>query len=189
MLFPILCWVCLGLVFESFDHALEGAALRFTQPGFYHLHGYASADEADGETVYGKVYQILATDARRMDYFEGEPFLKVHEKAFRRYNGIEFYYYRTTRVVEGLKPTRGYLDYLLNASAGMDIVPETYIQQMQKTEILETFEPMRDPSIFVRNLSAWPDWLQPALVVYERWLQRFVEFTWHKSLIQWAIRH
>lgn len=176
-------------VFESFDHALEGAALRFTQPGFYHLHGYASADEADGETVYGKVYQILATDARRMDYFEGEPFLKVHEKAFRRYNGIEFYYYRTTRVVEGLKPTREYLDYLLNAYAGMDIVPEAYIQQMQKTEILETFEPMRDPSIFVRNLSVWPDWLQPALVIYERWLQRFVEFTWHKSLIQWAIRH
>lgn len=175
-------------VFDSFDHVLEGAALRFTQPGFYHQHGYASADDAAGEKVYGKVYQILATDARRMDYFEGEPFLRVHEKVTEWHGEIEYYYYRTTRIVDGLKPTREYLDYLLNAYASMDVVPQEYIEQIQTTEILETFEPMRNPSVFIRNLPAWPPWLHPTLIVYERWLQRFVEFTWHKSLVQWAIR-
>ena len=176
-------------VFDSFDHVLEEAALRFTQPGFYHRHGYASADAADGDVVYGKVYQILARDARRMDYFEGEPFLEVHEKVYRSAGDIEFYYYRTTRIVDGLKPTREYLDYLLNAYAGMDIVPREYIDEMAATEVLETFEPMRDPSVFVRDLQRWPAWLHPALIGYERNLQRFVEFTWHRSLVQWAIRY
>ena len=175
-------------VFGSFDHALENTALRFTQPGFYHQHGYASADQAEGEKVYGKVYEILATDARRMDYFEGEPFLRVHEKIIERHGDIEYYYYRTTRIVAGLKPTREYLDYLLNAYAEMDIVPREYIERMQATEILETFEPMREPSVFIRDLAAWPGWLHPTLILYERWLQGFVELLWHKSLVQWAIR-
>lgn len=175
-------------VFDSFDHVLDGAALRFTQPGFYHQHGYASADPAEDEKVYGKVYQILATDARRMDYFEGEPFLRVHEKVTTHHGEIEYYYYRTTRIVDGLKPTREYLDYLLNAYETMDTVPQEYIEKMGTTEVLQRFEPTRNPSVFVRNLPAWPEWLHPTLIVYERWLQRFVEFTWHKSLIQWAIR-
>lgn len=176
-------------VFDSFDHVLENSALRFTQPGFYHQHGYASADAANDEVVYGRVYQILARDERRMDYFEGEPFLKVHEKIYDKAGDIEFYFYRTTRIVEGLKPTREYLDYLLNAYAEMDIVPSDYIEQMAATEILETFEPMRDPSVFVRNLQGWPEWMHPMLIIYERNLQRAVEFTWNRSLIQWAIKY
>ena len=176
-------------VYQSFDHALEGAVLRFTQPGFYHQHGYASADAGDGEVVYGKIYQILARDARRMDYYEGQPFLKVHEKIYARKDDLEFYYYRTTRAVEGLKPTREYLDYLLDAYATMDIVPADYIAQMQTTEVLETFEPMQNTSVFVRDLENWPEWLRPALLGYERLLQGFVESVWHKSLLHWAIRY
>lgn len=175
-------------VYSSFDHALENAALRFTQPGFYHQHGYASADAAEGEAVYGKVYEILARDARRMDYFEGEPFLRVHDKIYAGVGDIEFYYYRTTRIVDGLKPTREYLDYLLNAYAEMGIVPAGYIERMSATEILDRFEPMRNPSVFVRDLHSWPRWLHPILIGYERLLQRLIEFTWHRSLVQWAIR-
>ena len=64
-------------VFAAFDHVLENASLQFTQPGFYDQHGYASADPSDDSVVYGKIYLILERDARRMDYFEGEPFLRV----------------------------------------------------------------------------------------------------------------
>ena len=78
-------------VFESFDHVLQGACLKFTQPGFYDQHGYASADHQPGGVVYGKVYLILATDARRMDYFEGEACLKVHEKIFDETEGKAFF--------------------------------------------------------------------------------------------------
>ena len=175
-------------VFESFDYALDDAALCFTQPGFYHQHGYASADPAQGNKVYGKVYQILSRDARRMDYFEGEPFLRVHEKVCSSVGVVKFYYYRTTRTVAGLKPTREYLDCLLNAYTTMDIVPEDYSKRMATVETLETFQPLQNPSVFVRDLQCWPEWLHPVLISYERNLQRLVEFTWHKSLVQWAIR-
>ncbi len=102
-------------IFDAFDHALQNAVLQFSQPGFHHQHGYASADAAEGQVVYGKVYQILQSDARRMDYFEGEPFLKIHEKIVDKTADFEFYFYRTTRIVSGLKPTREYLDFILNA--------------------------------------------------------------------------
>ena len=175
-------------VFASVDYVLENAALQFSQPGFYDQHGYASADPSAGSVVYGKIYLILERDARRMDYFEGEPFLRVHEKVFEQAEGVHFYYYRTTRIVEGLKPTREYLDYLLNAYATMDIVPQEYIERIKETEILELFRPMTQTSVFVRDLSSWPAALQPVLLAYERQLQKFIEFTWHKSLVQWAIR-
>jgi gamma-glutamylcyclotransferase (GGCT)/AIG2-like uncharacterized protein YtfP len=175
-------------VFTAFDHVLENASLQFTQPGFYDQHGYASADPSYGSVVYGKIYLILERDARRMDYFEGEPFLRVHEKVFTQADGILFYYYRSTRIVDGLKPTREYLDYLLNAYATMDIVPQAYIERIKATEILEVFQPMTKTSVFVRDLSSWPNVLQPILLGYERQLQKFIEFTWHKSLVQWAIR-
>lgn len=175
-------------VFESFDHALSDASLEFTQPGFYHEHGYASADHCPGATVYGRVYLILATDARRMDYFEGEAVLKVHEKAYAKTNGISFYYYRSTRIYQGLKPTREYLDYLLNAYAEMNIVPDAYIEKIGQTEVLNEFRPMTTTSVFILNLERYPKPLQPILLTYERLCQQFVEFVWHRSLVQWAIR-
>ena len=175
-------------VFESFDHALPDATLRFTQPGFYDQHGYASADPLVGDRVYGRVYLILEADARRMDYFEGEAVLKVHEKAYGETDGKPFYYYRTTRIVEDLKPTQEYLDYLLTAYAEMDIVPEEYIDQMKQTEVLEEFKPMTTTSVFILDLDSYPKALQPILLRYERLLQQFVEFVWHRSLVQWAIK-
>ena len=75
-------------IFETFDYVLEDAALRFSQPGFYQDHGYASADAAEGEVVYGKMYLMLERDAQRMDYFEGVPFFAAHEKIYRQADGI-----------------------------------------------------------------------------------------------------
>ncbi len=175
-------------VFRSFDHALENASLEFTQPGFYDQHGYASADPAEGSVVYGRVYEILETDAIRMDYFEGEAVLGVHEKAYGEVDGITFYYYRTTRIYAGLKPTRQYLDYLLTAYDEMEIVPQDYIDDMKTTEVLEEFRPMTTTSVFILDLDSWPKPLQPVLLAYERLLQRFIEFVWHRSLVQWAIK-
>jgi gamma-glutamylcyclotransferase (GGCT)/AIG2-like uncharacterized protein YtfP len=172
----------------AFGANLDESVLAQRRPGFYDQHGYASADPGEDCVVYGRIYLILERDARRMDYFEGEPFLRVHEKVFGQTNGVDFYYYRTTRIVDGLKPTREYLDYLLNAYATMDIVPQAYIEQIEATEILEVFHPMTKTSVFVRDLSSWPGVLQPILLGYERQLQKFIEFTWHKSLVQWAIR-
>ncbi len=175
-------------VFDAFDYRLDGAALRFSQPGFYREHGYASADPAAGESVYGRMLQILERDALRMDYFEGVPFLGAHDKLVCDGDGFEFFYYRTTRVVDGLKPTREYLDYIVDAYRQMPQVPPDYLASIEATPVLERFEPLDTADLFVRDPARWPRWLRPALVAYERWCSRLVEYLWHRSPLQWMIR-
>jgi gamma-glutamylcyclotransferase (GGCT)/AIG2-like uncharacterized protein YtfP len=175
-------------VFETFDYALGGAALRFSQPGFYRGHGYASADPAAESVVYGRMYQILETDARRMDYFEGVPFLDAHEKVYREVEGQPFFYYRTTQTVDGLKPTREYLDYIVDAYRGMPAVPVEVIDALLTTEVLQEFLPIDETGFFVRDAARWPRWLGGVLVVYERLCLRAVEFLWHRSPLQALIR-
>lgn len=175
-------------VFDVFDYQLENASLRFTQPGFYRNHGYASPDSVDGEIVYGRIYQILARDAVRMDYFEGVPYLRAHDKIYQQTEQFEFFFYRATRVIAGLKPTREYLDYLLDAYRQMPGIPLEYIAALAKTEVLEDMLPLDETGIFVRDISRWPGWLRPLLVCYERWCMRLVEYIWHRSLLQRLIK-
>lgn len=175
-------------VFDMFDYQLENAALRFSQPGFYRNHGFASADAADGEIVYGRMYEILARDAVRMDYFEGVPYFKAHEKIFRTNDQFEFFFYRTTRVAAGLKPTREYLDYLLEAYRRMPDIAQDYIAALAKTEVLGETLPLEETGIFIRDINRWPSWIHPLLVRYERWCTKVVETIWHRSLLQGLIK-
>lgn len=175
-------------VFQSFDYVLDDAGLCFTQPGFYRDHGYASADAAAGEAVYGRMYLILERDVERLDYFEGVPFFKVHEKVKRRAQGFEFYFYRARRAVNGLKPTQEYLDYLIEAYRQMPVVPAEYLTAIESTEVLDVFEPLNQTGVFVTDIDRWPLPLHPLLVLYERSCARAVEYLWHRSLLQWMIR-
>ena len=175
-------------VFETFDYVLEEASLQFTQPGFYKDHGYASADAASDEVVYGRMYLILERDALRMDYFEGVPFFGVHEKVTRQADGFSFYFYRATRAVAGLKPTREYLDYIVDAYRQMPVVPADYLASIEEIEVLEHFAPLEQTGVFVSDLDRWPNRLHPVLLGYERLCSRMVEVLWHRSLLQWLIR-
>ena len=175
-------------VFETFDFVLEEASLQFTQPGFYKDHGYASADAASDEVVYGRMYLILERDALRMDYFEGVPFFGVHEKVTRQADGFSFYFYRATRAVAGLKPTREYLDYIVDAYRQMPVVPADYLASIGELEVLEHFAPLEQTGVFVSDLDRWPNRLHPVLLGYERLCSRMVEVLWHRSLLQWLIR-
>lgn len=175
-------------VYESFDYVLDDAALQFSQPGFYREHGYASADAAKGEVVYGRMLLILERDAERMDYFEGVPFLGVHEKIFRKVNGADFYFYRAVTRADGLKPTQEYLDYLTTAYREMPDVPQSYIDLLAATEVLEDFIVQDQTGEFVRDINRWPVFMHPLLVYYEGFCLRLVEFLWNRSLLQWMIR-
>ncbi|UCH40566.1 MAG: gamma-glutamylcyclotransferase [Gammaproteobacteria bacterium] len=175
-------------VFDAFDYVLDDASLCFSLPGFYRGHGYASADAAEGEVVYGRMYLILERDAVRMDYFEGVPCFGVHEKVFRQDGDFRFFFYRATRTVGGLRPTREYLDYLIDAYRQMPAVPADYLAAMQATEVLETFEPLDETGTFVSDLDSWPRLLHPLLLRYERLCSKLVELVWHRSPLQWLIR-
>ena len=175
-------------VYEAFDHVLEDASLQFSQAGFYREHGYASADAVEGEVVYGKIYLILESDAVRMDYFEGVPFLRVHEKVFAAVKGKDFYFYRAVNMLDGLKPTQEYLDYLVTAYRAMPDVPQAHIDAMAATEVLEHFVVQDQTGEFVRDINRWPAFIHPLLVYYEGFCLRLVEFLWNRSLLQWMIR-
>jgi hypothetical protein len=175
-------------VYESFDYVLDDASLQFSQAGFYKQHGYASADAAEGEVVYGRMLLILERDAERMDYFEGVPFLGVHEKVFRKVDGADFYFYRAVTRVDGLKPTQEYLDYLTTAYREMPDVPQSYIELLAATEVLEDFIVQDQTGEFVRDIDRWPVVMHPLLVCYEGFCLRLVEFLWNRSLLQWMIK-
>ena len=178
-------------VYEAFDYILENAALRFSQSGFYKDHGYASADTVEGQVVYGRMYLIGQTDAARMDYFEGVPFLRVHEKIFRKVGKVNeagFFYYRATRVQDGLKPTREYLDYLTTAYNEMPGVPQEHIDNLAATEVLDQYLPQDQTGEYVRNIQRWPAFAHPMLVYYEGCCLRLVHFLWNRSLFQWLIK-
>ena len=174
--------------YEAFDYVLDDAALRFTQSGSYKDHGYASADAAPGDKVYGRMYLIRESDAERMDYFEGVPFLQVHDKIFQQHQGAEFYFYRAVAPSQNLKPTQEYLDYLTVAYREMDCVPDSYIESMEATEVLESFKPRSQTGEFVRNIDRWPTNLHPLLIGYEVFCYRLVEALWNRSLFDWMIR-
>ncbi|MEM7193305.1 MAG: gamma-glutamylcyclotransferase family protein [Pseudomonadota bacterium] len=174
-------------VFGNHDFVLEEAELNFSQPGFYKDHGYASADPAENSAVYGKMYLILESDARRMDFFEGVPFLRVHDKVVSSFNGTTFYYYRARRPQKGLLPTREYLDYITAAYESMSIVPKGYLNQLKETKVLSRLLARDDTRDFVEHINRWPHFLHPALIRYESICHQIVEFLWNRSLVQWMI--
>lgn len=176
-------------VYEAFDFVLEDAVLRFSLQGFYKDHGYASADADEGQVVYGRMYLILERDALRMDYFEGVPFLDVHEKVSREFDGGEFFFYRARNALGGLKPTREYLDYLLIAYRDMTEVPRDYLESMAGTEVLDQLLPPEQTGEFVRDIDRWPSIFHPLLLYYECCCHRLVEYLWNRSLLQWMIRY
>lgn len=175
-------------IYESFDYILEDAALCFTQSGFYKDHGFASADHAPGERVYGKMYLIRQSDALRMDYYEGVPFLKAHDKVTGDYQGSPFYYYRARVTAENLKPTEQYLGYITVAYRQMDCVPKDYVEAMEATETLEHFEPQTLTGKFVKDIERWPAIFHPVLIRYESACQRLVEVFWNTSCLAWMIK-
>lgn len=174
--------------FEVFDYTLEDSTLRFTQSGFYQDHGFASADPAPGGKVYGRMYLIRQSDAERMDYYEGVPFMKAHDKVFAEHQGKSFFYYRAITPTTGLKPTQEYLDYLTTAYREMPGVPDEYTAAMAATEVLTTFRPQTLTGKFVRNLERWPVFLQPLLVKYESNCRRLVMKLWNTSILTWLIK-
>ena len=170
-------------IYETIDYTLEGADLRFTLSGFYKDHGFASADAAIGEKVYGKLYLMTQRDVKRMDYFEGVPFRRVHDKVFSENDGEPFFYYRASSVRKNLKPTQEYLDFITTAYRKMDCVPEAFVEALEATAVLEYLEPLDRTGKFVKHQERWPEVMHPLLIKYEGLCQKTVMWLWNRSLL------
>ncbi len=122
---------------DQCDYALADHELRFTQQSPYAGVGFASADHAPGQMVYGRLYRILKSDLRRLDYFEGVAFLARHRRVQWQDGEREIHFYQATEPVDGLAPTAEYRSHIVEGLASRDDVPEAYLQWLANLETRE----------------------------------------------------
>lgn len=116
---------------------LPGYEIRFNKKAKDGNFAYANIGIAKTETVEGALYEIADPDILILDKFEGTPdhYVRTKIEVIDSSNvNVEAYTYiaNTTKIVDGLLPTKNYLDYLLN---GKDLFSENYYKKLssQKT--------------------------------------------------------
>ncbi|MCB1197511.1 MAG: gamma-glutamylcyclotransferase [Deltaproteobacteria bacterium] len=82
------------LIFSSHDFLLDDFELCFDRPGPYKGLGFANVYEKQGAKVYGKLYQMYWFDCLRMDFYEGVPFLRRHQRVWKSQENHCFYFYQ-----------------------------------------------------------------------------------------------
>jgi len=96
---------------------LRDYGLRFDHPAARTGCGYASAEPAAGESVFGLLYTLSERDAARMDFYEMVPIVRRYRRTWVEQDGERLYFYQTNRSTPDLKPTTEYLGYILNCLA------------------------------------------------------------------------
>ncbi len=116
---------------------LRDYGLRFDHPSPWRGSGFASAEPAPGESLYGYLYTLSHRDAIRMDFFEVVPILKRYRRHYVEQDGVSLYFYQTCRSTPNLRPTVEYLGFI---TAGLETHPEAssaYCKLLSATETAE----------------------------------------------------
>ena len=96
---------------------------------------YANIEYKEGEEIEGILYEIDEKDLKRLDKFEAYP--KQYNRKLMDIITNEgkvpawVYIAQKEWVVEGLKPTKEYMDYLLD---GKEFLSEEYFEKLKKIE-------------------------------------------------------
>jgi gamma-glutamylcyclotransferase (GGCT)/AIG2-like uncharacterized protein YtfP len=127
--------------FSKREHAvLEGFKLEFNKVSALNpKEGYANIVEDKNEIVEGILYEIEDEDINKLDKFEGVP------RHYRRINlrvkldsqeivEATTYIAQTDMTRQGLKPTKQYLNHLLQ---GCDLLSQEYCDKLKKMETLD----------------------------------------------------
>ncbi|MGD2170624.1 MAG: gamma-glutamylcyclotransferase [Gammaproteobacteria bacterium] len=109
---------------------LEDYGLRFDHPAAKAGCGYASAEPAVGESVFGLLYTLSERDAARMDFYEMVPIVRRYRRTWVEQGGERLYFYQTNRSTPGLKPTSEYLGYILECLASHPDVDPSYRERL-----------------------------------------------------------
>ena len=136
-----------GIHFLERKHAiLRGYRLEFNKLASRNpQEGYANIVPNENEIVEGILYEISDLDLPELDKYEG---YHEHEEYPNHYNRIKVkvklddgqeieattYIANSAKVREGLKPSREYLNHLLE---GKGILSETYYQKLKSWETLD----------------------------------------------------
>ena len=155
---------------------LRDHGLRFDHPAAWSGCGYASAEPAAGESVYGILYTLSERDAARMDFYEMVPVVGRYRRSWVEQDGERLYYYQTNRSTPELRPTDQYLGYIVDGLASHPQVEAAYRERLSQTP---TGIPGRYVATYLgeRTPLAWPS-LDAAACAY----RKFTTFLFLKVL-------
>lgn len=162
--------------------------MGFTQQGPFKGGGFASLEEAPGKVAYGRLLELGRVDAIRMDFSELVPVFKRHHRVTSAQDGRTFFFYQAVNSVEGLIPTEEYKGKIMQAAEQSDLIPPEVLTQLRNTPTLTELVPTTDIDLFIRDIDAWPNVLQPVVRLYERCCLAVFRRTIRLSLFGWLIR-
>ncbi len=111
---------------------LRDHGLRFDHPAARSGCGYASAEPATGESVYGILYTLSERDAARMDFYEMVPVVGRYRRTWVEQDGERLYFYQTNRSTPNLRPTVEYLGYIVDGLASHPQVEPDYRERLSQ---------------------------------------------------------
>jgi len=159
---------------------LRDHGLRFDHPAAQSGCGYASAEPASGESVYGILYTLSERDAARMDFYEMVPVVSRYRRTWVVQDGERLYFYQTNRSTPDLLPTDEYLAYIVDGLAAHPEVDPAYRAGLSRHP---TSTPGRLVATYLgeRTPLAIP-WLDRVACAY----RKFTTFLFFKSLYRFS---
>lgn len=173
--------------FAARRYTLNDHALRFDHPSPWSGCGYASAEYAPGEKLYGYLYTLSARDAERMDFYEAVPVINRYRRCYVEQGGERIFFYQTRRSTPGLKPTAQYLGYIVDGLRAHPDVDADYFERLAATA---TAAPGRYVSSYLApQPSTRAAWLRRVNGLYQRAvLILFLHLLYRFSLLAPLIR-
>ncbi len=130
-----------GVFFSKREYAiLEGWKLKFNKMACDNpAEGYANIEKDEKSIVEGILYEIPGSDIEKLDEYEEYPEhyrrmkIKVRLKDGRRVEAVA-YIANPSKIKEGLKPSREYLEHLLR---GCDLLSKEYCEKLKRLETID----------------------------------------------------
>jgi hypothetical protein len=152
--------------FAARPFTLRDFGLRFNHPAPWVGCGYASAEPAPGERLYGYLYTLSARDAARMDFYEVVPVVRRYRRTWVEQDGETLYFYQTNRSTPALKPTEQYLGYIVD---GLRAHPDVDSDTLTRISAIGTGERGKLVSSYLwEQPQDRPPWLRGAVNAYQR---------------------
>lgn len=167
---------------------LRDYGLRFNHPSRWVGCGFASAEQAPGESLHGYLYTLSGRDAARMDFYEVVPVLKRYRRTFVEQDGVTLFFYQTNLSTPYLKPSTEYLGYI---TEGLESHPDASSEYCKAVAATATTEPGSfEASYLWEQPETRAPWLRYRNQSYQHFVQRFfLEFLYKRSLTDHFIRY
>ena len=172
-------------VLNEMPFTLRDYEMKFSHPGAFEGMGFSSIEHSSGKKVYGKLYTLSSTDARRLDYYELVPCLGRYRRVFICQDGEHFFCYQSCMPKEGLRPSANYLASIINGFKKAPHIPAEYRAEIEATSVLEILTPAKNLEFRVKNIDKWPRAIRPILHFYDKVaIKLFIKYIKDSSLTE-----